>query len=686
MAPTILSVSPSVGFTGGQALVEIRGTGFQTWTIPPFTGAPSPPIFPTVRVRFGAALGFDVAVVSGTRLFVRTPRTPLPIVKPSYGEGLVDVEVANLDPNGIPYPSQIATLANGFEYQRPNLSIETAFAHVTRTLVRLMRAQVIPNVSTGQHGDFDATPEDMLSVVDVGELPAIAIFGPAISESRPYRTHGTFDGLSGSNFEADVFNAPECDDLMYTFVGIADSKQIALGLQSNVRQFFKRNKWVFVPRVVGDDASRTVAYDLELLPDAPISFMPPPDEKSNLRSFSGTFVVRGFQHEALQGMPLSDRVARTHFVLADGEVDSPDPPLPSPPPPPSPPSPPSPSSAKEIVTFDFPFGVGVISNGAIAVSVPYGTDVSALTPIIVHTGVSVSPQSGVTVDFTNPVTYTVTAQDGTTTTYVVTVTVAAAPPTATMKIGTNFWYHTALADNWSGEVSVVPNIDWATAYGAGDNGLAATNIWNPAWLLELAPYSTLRFMVWENINWSAVTSWADRLVPTDPRNAELYIDESTTGVVPGMAYEWEIDLCNRLQKDYWVCVPAKADANYWTQLATLIRDKLSPTLRVYVEYSNETWNDTFGQKQYTIDQGVLANLPGMNQWYQGQSFAVLQSIRIFQAFENVFGTSAMGTRVIRVFSYGGNMDTGRQALASVYQSPSYNPGEWCSTCSRLPPT
>jgi hypothetical protein len=52
---------------------------------------------------------------------------------------------------------------------------------------------------------------------------------------------------------------------------------------------------------------------------------------------------------------------------------------------------------------------------------------------------------------------------------------------------------------------------------------------------------------------------------------------------------------------------------------------------------------------------------------------MLQSIKIFKAFQDVFGAAAMGTRVIRVFAYGGNMDTGRAALRSVYKSSTYNP-------------
>jgi hypothetical protein len=55
------------------------------------------------------------------------------------------------------------------------------------------------------------------------------------------------------------------------------------------------------------------------------------------------------------------------------------------------------------------------SNHTVDVIVPFGTDLTALVPVItLSDGATVDPPSGTVADFTNPVTYTVTAQDGTT--------------------------------------------------------------------------------------------------------------------------------------------------------------------------------------------------------------------------------------------------------------------------------
>ncbi len=81
---------------------------------------------------------------------------------------------------------------------------------------------------------------------------------------------------------------------------------------------------------------------------------------------------------------------------------------------------------KAITSFSFSEGTGIVDEDAhtIAVTVPFGTDVTSLVPTIaISTGATVSPASGVAQDFTSPVTYTVTAADSSIQTYVVTVSV-----------------------------------------------------------------------------------------------------------------------------------------------------------------------------------------------------------------------------------------------------------------------
>lgn len=84
-----------------------------------------------------------------------------------------------------------------------------------------------------------------------------------------------------------------------------------------------------------------------------------------------------------------------------------------------------------ITAFSLAGTAGVISGTSIAVTMPYGTNVTTLIATFTTTGVSVTvgatPQISTitTNNFTNPVTYTVHAADGSTQNYTVTVTVAA---------------------------------------------------------------------------------------------------------------------------------------------------------------------------------------------------------------------------------------------------------------------
>ena len=85
------------------------------------------------------------------------------------------------------------------------------------------------------------------------------------------------------------------------------------------------------------------------------------------------------------------------------------------------------SSEKRMTGFRFtsPTALGEIDETAktVAVRVPYGTNVTTLTPTIECSPMAtVTPASGVAQNFTNPVTYTVKAEDETTAAYTVTVT------------------------------------------------------------------------------------------------------------------------------------------------------------------------------------------------------------------------------------------------------------------------
>ncbi len=145
----------------------------------------------------------------------------------------------------------------------------------------------------------------------------------------------------------------------------------------------------------------------------------------------------------------------------------------------------APGSASEITKFTI-FGVnGIISGTDIALTVPYGSDLKSLVPTIEFSGASVSPESGVAQNFTNPVTYTVTAADGSQKIYTVTVTVASSSASEITKFnilgvnGSISGTDIALTVPYGSDPkSFVPTIEFSGANVSPESGVAQ-NFTNP---------------------------------------------------------------------------------------------------------------------------------------------------------------------------------------------------------------
>jgi hypothetical protein len=102
-----------------------------------------------------------------------------------------------------------------------------------------------------------------------------------------------------------------------------------------------------------------------------------------------------------------------------------------------------PTATTDITKFTIDEAEGTITGTNIDVEVPYGTDVTKLTPVIEINGATVAPASEVEQNFTTPITYTVTAENGAAKQWKVTVKVAA--PSADKDI-TSFTLAGAKAD------------------------------------------------------------------------------------------------------------------------------------------------------------------------------------------------------------------------------------------------
>ncbi len=159
------------------------------------------------------------------------------------------------------------------------------------------------------------------------------------------------------------------------------------------------------------------------------------------------------------------------------------------------------------------------------------------------------------------------------------------------------------------------------------------NPFHPKFLQRWSGIACLRFMDWGMTNNSTIRRWAER--PTL---------QTATWTARGVPLEVMCDLCNRLQCDAWICIPHMADDDYVERAARLVRERLNPKLRVWLEYSNEVWNGMFSQHRYAAERGRALNLGGAGQdWDYAWRYTAYRSVQIFNIWRPI-----LGNRVIRV--------------------------------------
>lgn len=165
-----------------------------------------------------------------------------------------------------------------------------------------------------------------------------------------------------------------------------------------------------------------------------------------------------------------------------------------------------------------------------------------------------------------------------------------------------------------------------------------TQPFHPLFLQRISHFSSLRFMDWMATNHSEVVHWNDRATPNSVRQAGG----------KGVALEHMIQLANTLKVDPWFTLPAKASDDYMRQFATMVRDRVDPSLKIHIEYSNEVWNGIFSQHRYAAEQGRARKLAN-DDYGASLLFYSERSVEIFKIFNQVFGSSA-DKRLVRVLA------------------------------------
>ena len=151
---------------------------------------------------------------------------------------------------------------------------------------------------------------------------------------------------------------------------------------------------------------------------------------------------------------------------------------------------------------------------------------------------------------------------------------------------------------------------------------------HPAFLERLRPFSVLRFYPWMRV-YTSSGRWQERSTIASARQ----------GTIQGVAAEYMVELCNELGADPWFCMPHQADDDYVRRFAQLVLDCLRPDAKVYVEFSNETWNTDYAAGRWAREQSALRGVPAMQ--VVGERAA-----QVFDVWYQVFGVHA--SRIVRV--------------------------------------
>ena len=172
-------------------------------------------------------------------------------------------------------------------------------------------------------------------------------------------------------------------------------------------------------------------------------------------------------------------------------------------------------------------------------------------------------------------------------------------------------------------------------YLPGTEKLAQSNAWRPAFLKQWEGMACIRFMDLQMTNNSTLARWEDRPTLQD-----------STWTVKGLPVEMLCDLANRLKSDAWFCIPHSADDDYVRQFAKLVREKLAPNRRAYIEYSNEIWNSMFSQHRYAAAEGKRLGFSDKD-WEAAWRYTGHRSVEIFKIWDTEFGDQAR-SRLVRV--------------------------------------
>ena len=176
-----------------------------------------------------------------------------------------------------------------------------------------------------------------------------------------------------------------------------------------------------------------------------------------------------------------------------------------------------------------------------------------------------------------------------------------------------------------------------------------TLTFNPAYLNFMKDFRLIRFM-----NMSGMTR--NPIQDCHKRNT---LDKATWGRKEGYRgapIETMVNLANTLRAGAWFSMPYQANNQYIQRFANYVHQHLNPKLKVYIEYSNEAWNNIFVHRRYTIDQGVNLQLDTDPQT-AGVKFYAKRSVEVFKIWEKAFSDKKRLIKTLSGWSANSNLSS-----------------------------
>jgi len=180
------------------------------------------------------------------------------------------------------------------------------------------------------------------------------------------------------------------------------------------------------------------------------------------------------------------------------------------------------------------------------------------------------------------------------------------------------------------------------------------DVLNPSFVNKFKNFRNFRFMHWMETTNSTQKNWADR--PT-PQTATYNSDK-------GVALETMVALANKTNTDPWFTIPHLATDDYVRQFATYVKNNLKPNLKVYVEYSNEVWNNLYKQNTHAREQGKKL-FPQLDAITAGWDYYSRRTTQVTRIWDQVYGPNK--SKVIGVMAgQGSNIRVLQRALSYAW--------------------